>query len=221
MPLRVLVRRKISNTLPLDNRERAELCTFVAAMSIRTKCQQQNFRTQYSEVHDMVVDMEKFHNAPPKTSLETQVLRDYAHQITISKMLKMIPQILYRMNMAFFISHDDIGFITSDHPCVWFNPEAYKWPPLYRHPGLGQKHIEVTLPLTPKYLLYGSWNNITGYHNCPINLTDELNRRTRGYCNEYFICRRNQTKPIWFDEGEIPDDAWEKQRDKKKKLRTI
>ena len=174
--------------------------------------------SQYSELHDMVVDMEKFHNAPPKTSIETQVLRDYAHQITISKLLEMMPRILYRMNMAFFVSDDDIGFITSDHQCVWVNPEAHKLPPLYRHPGLGQKHIEVTLSLTPKHLLYISWNNITGYQKHHIALTDELNRRTRGYCDDYFICRRNQTKPIWFELGEMPDDAWEKQQAKKEKM---
>jgi hypothetical protein len=32
--------------------------------------------------------------------------------------------LLARMNLVIFTTDDDIGFNTSDHPCVWFDPDG-------------------------------------------------------------------------------------------------
>lgn len=205
-----IIKHTINKRVSLSSEERAQLCIFTAAMSVRTKSQKDNFGKTFRELHEMVEDMEKFHKAPPSTSLETKVLRDYAHQITIKEMLEMMPPILYRMSLVILVTDDATGFITSDEPCVWFNPDLYKYPPLYRHPGLGQPKIEVTLPLTPKYLLIFSWYNLNGYLPVKEHHVDEFNRRTRGLCDEYFVSRKSETKPIWFDMGIMPEDAWEK-----------
>ena len=38
----------------------------------------------------------------------------------------------------------------------------------------------------------------------------ELTRRTRFFAGEHFVVSKNHTEPIWFEVGDIPDDAWEK-----------
>ena len=45
------------------------------------------------------------------------------------------------MHMAILNTDDEVGFLTSDQPCVWFDPEAYKRPAMYRSIGLGYKSV--------------------------------------------------------------------------------
>ncbi len=113
--------------------------------------------------------------------------------------------VLGQMNLAILSTEDDLGFITSDRPCVWFDPEAYKRPPMFRTPGLGFPTIEITLPASPSQILLLSWHNLTGYGPIPDDVLDDLNRRTRFYCDEYFICRRNEKRDVWFDPGKPPE----------------
>lgn len=205
-----VTKNKIKKSLSLDNEERTKLCIFTAAMFSRTKSQQENIKKFFGEIHNHVEFLEKQHNAAPRTSLETKIMRDCAHQIHISESLEIMSSILYKMSLAILKTDDKTGFITSDHPCVLFNPEGYKLPPLYRSPGLGNPKIEVTLPLTPNHLLFFSWSKSKGYLPIEIEMVDELNRRTRAYCEEYFVSRKSETKLIWFEIGEMPKDAWEK-----------
>jgi len=187
-----IVEEKIKKRLPFSKDERAKLCTFAAAMSVRTKSQQENFRDTFGKL----------------------LMPEYAHQIVMSYVLKLMPPMLYQMSLAIFETDDDLGFITSDGPCVLFNPEMYKWPPAYRNPGLGQEKIEVRLPLTPHHLLLFSHSNIRGYLSVPTEFVDEINRIARICCSEYFISWKGDTRPIWFHILEMPNDAWEKQQKK-------
>ena len=40
----------------------------------------------------------------------------------------------------------EIGFITSDNPVVWFDPEGHKKPPLYRSASFSDPKLEITFP---------------------------------------------------------------------------
>ncbi len=122
------------------------------------------------------------------------------------------------MRMVTLVTNDEIGFITSDTPCVWFNPNLYKVPPFYRHPGLGQKDIEVTLPVTPQHLLVVSHHDYPEYINVNQKAVDEFNRRTRFHCTEEFISWKGETKPYWFDPGKEPEDTWEKSAEGKRAI---
>ena len=95
--------------------------------------------------------------------------------------------------------------ITSDAPCVWFDPEAYKRPFLYRAPGLAWPTIEVTLPVSPKQVLLMNHAGLNRYFKVPPHIVDELNRRTRGHADEYFVVQRNEARPIWYDLGTPPN----------------
>jgi hypothetical protein len=101
-------------------------------------------------------------------------------------------------------------FVTSDNPCVWFNPLAYRVPPLYRSAGLAMKDIEITMPITPEVLaLVTHPPSVSGYLNLTDMQVQELNRRSVGFSDEQFVSRSPDTLPIWFDPGTPPPDAWE------------
>ena len=53
------------------------------------------------------------------------------------------------MNLSIFSTNDPLGFITSDDPCMMHNTTAYRYHSMVRSPGLGQKHVQVLLPLSP------------------------------------------------------------------------
>jgi hypothetical protein len=115
---------------------------------------------------------------------------------------------------------------------VWFNPEAYKFPPFFRSPGLAQERIEITLPLSPKYFAVFSWtrwNEKMSFSQAEINklgdcvpITDrivtEMNRRTCGHSYKFFVTQSQAIDPKWLDPGEEPEDSWEKTHGRKTDL---
>ena len=97
------------------------------------------------------------------------------------------------------------------HAPVCVANDSYQMPPFYRSPGLAQKDIEVTLPLTPKFLAVISHHEFKEpYQLVSTRGADEINRRTRAFCREWFVSWNAISCPIWFEIGIMPDDAWEK-----------
>ena len=132
--------------------------------------------------------------------------------------LKFETPLLFQMNMCVLTTDDDLGFVTSDRPCLWFNPQAYKWPPIYRSPGLGQRHIEVTLPLTPQHLLLISHRPTAEYVRAIPEVVSEVNRRNVLSSDQEFVSWKGEVRPHWFVWGEAPDDSWEKSEHGKQAL---
>lgn len=122
------------------------------------------------------------------------------------------------MDLAVFVTNDEIGFITSDNPCIWYDPEAYKRPPMYRTPGLAYKTIEITMPLSPSHCLYLNRQGMTGYIDATSQELDELNSLIRWSAKDSFVVRHNVKKDVWFEKGIEPEDSWEKQQSQKVKV---
>lgn len=206
----------------LSSQQDLLLRAFIAAMQSRTRAHldhwQGQFKTLLDDMRDSVMsktpeEQEKFIKAmgPTVTSGKglsfedvQQVAEGPVGPIVVAMVQSQLP-VLVQMNLAILKTDDDCGFITSDQPCVWSDPQAYKWPRIYQAPGLASQTIEVTLPASPNRLLVLSWRDRTGYRPVQTQVLDELNRRTRFYSNEYFICRRNQKREIWFDCGKPPE----------------
>lgn len=208
----------------LSSQQHLFLRAFIAAMQSRTRPHLEHCREQFktllddtdmrntvmSKTHE---EQEKFTKSMGPTvtsgkglSFENvqQVAEGPVGPMVVAMVQSQLP-VLVQMNLAVLKTDDDCGFITSDQPCVWFDPQAYKWPRIYQAPGLASQTIEVTLPASPNRLLVLSWRDLTGYRPVQTQVLDELNRRTRFYSNEYFICRRNQKREIWFDCGKPPE----------------
>lgn len=206
--MRVLVRIRRRERLNLF--DKARLCVFTAAMHTRTIAMGDHWKEMEQRVHDQVVALEKQHNAPPITSLVTAEMVEHAPQHLIAAGVEVQAPLLFRMPTTILVATDELGFITSDTPCVWFNPKWYKLPPFYRSPGLAQEDIEVTLPLTPHHMLLISHRTYPIYTNVKQTTVDELNQRTRFHCEEEFVSWKGETRPYWFDHGKEPEDTWEK-----------
>lgn len=204
---------------------------FVATAQVRTAAMRDFQAKQWGEMRQT---MERFEQEYQEASPEAREKMDFIDQMPgsekavemdiddlreveqnpirfmIAPTLKAVIPIMGRMHLAVLCTNDPIGFVTTDTPCTWFNPEAHKLPPFYRSPGLAVRSIEVTLPISPRQCLFISHNpDFTGYIDVEPHVVDELNRRHIAHCDSAFIACRNESRQVWFEHRPLPDDAWE------------
>ncbi len=189
--------KKISKRIPLEDDEHLIVCVFVAAMLQRTLKQKENIENFFDQIIELVETLEKARGIDPKTSLEWKQQKEDAHKVSLVQMIPHITEILMKMNLAFLCTSRQNSFITSDAPCYLFNSRL-QWQEFYS-PGLGQKHVEVILPLSPEISICFSWiNNLRGYVEIGTDVIHELNRSTVGHSHQYFIARSPKIKRRWF-----------------------
>ena len=213
----------------IDKAEHVLLCAFIAATQTRTPAMRQHQKEQWERPLRMMEQMMKWVETatpeqkeraatlvPPSSSDrgmkydQVKALCENPIQNMLNPIIQTVTPLLCRLNIAVFETDDDIGFITSDNPCVWFDAEAYKRPPLYRSPGLIYESIEVTLPVSPRQCICLNRRGISGYIKATTLTVDEFNKRTRFSADRQFVVRSNQSKKIWFEPGVEPDDSWDK-----------
>lgn len=222
--------QKLNYSRPLDQVEHVLLCAFASAAHVRTPSSREHHRKQWERPLRMMEEMmdwaktatpEQKRQAaamhiPSSSSKESmsyedvKQLHDKPLQTMLFPMIQVTTPLLCKLDLAIFVTDDEIGFITSDHPCVWFDPESYKRPPLYRGPALMYKTIEITMPLSPTHCLFLNRHGISGYVETNPKLVDELNRRVRFEAEDHFIVRKNAKRDYWFDPGVEPEDSWDK-----------
>jgi hypothetical protein len=189
--------RSISQKIPLDKKEHAILCAFVAAMLQRTMKQKEHIEGFFDQLKTMVENQEKAHGIPGELSQQLAREKEDAHKKMIIYSLPIIASTLEKMNLAFLCADRRSWFITSDAPCSLFNPEL-QWQRFYG-PGLGQKHVEVSMPLSPKIAVVFSWvNNMRGYLSIDEDTVHEFNRHVFGHSHECFIANSPKLKRRWF-----------------------
>lgn len=207
------------------------LLAFVATAQARTAANRDHQRQQWGGLRNRMEEMQAaYENASPekKAAMErmgspnsesgkgitlddVRVLEKHPIQQMIGMIVQSVMHIFQRMHVAVLCTADPIGFVTSDHPCTWFDPESYKLQPIYRGPGLGSRTIEVTLPVSPSQCLAITHNSQwQGYIDVQENVVTNLNSRHISHCNKSFISCSPQTLPVWFEQRPMPDDAWEK-----------
>lgn len=212
----------------LTNDEKFFLCAFAAAAQSRTPAFREHTRRQWEGPLKMMEEMTEsigkmtavqkqdfIARQPPSLGNpknrigyeEIKQLHENPLQNMLPIMIESLTPLLYRLDMAVLVTDDDIGFITSDHPCVWFDKDSSKRPPIYQSPALIYETIEITLPIAPNQCLFLNRNGMNGYIDVPTNVVSELNRRMRFEANEYFVVRRNVKKDYWFNSGTEPSDS--------------
>jgi hypothetical protein len=189
--------KKISRRVPLAASEHVVLCAFVAAMLQRTLKQKENIEGFFDRLIAATEKIERAHDLPPKRSLELKQAKDDAHKVSIVRSVPEIANVLVKMNLAFLCANGRGSFITSDAPCFLFNSEL-QWQRVYA-PGLGQKDVEVRMPLSPEISVTFTWtNNLRGYLAIGKDLIHEHNRMVFGYSHESFIANSPKVKRKWF-----------------------
>jgi hypothetical protein len=147
---------------------------------------------------------------------DVMVMEKYPIQQMIVPVVQTVMSMFQRMHVAVLHTQDPTGFVTSDNPCTWFDPESYKFPPFYRGPGLGSRTIEVTLPISPRQCLLISYNvEFQGHIDVPERVVDSLNNRHIAHCDESFISCGPWARPVWFEKPPMPEDAWDRVRERK------
>ena len=164
-------------------------------MTVRVDTWHESWKGLYQDIHSKFAAMEKHHGAEPRASRQIGGMIDNLRPILVATGLEDVANEYYNMSMAIFMSPSNEFFITSDRPVVWFDPEAYKRPWHMRSPGLAYPKIEVTMPLTPRYMLYLSRNeHVTGYIPLRGDVVQELNYRTRTLCDK--CSSPGEVKPV-------------------------
>lgn len=217
-----LRRCKLSKRLPLSSEERLHLCMFVAATHGRTKAHAAHWKSQWEKVLDLGSKMEQAFEAaseeqraqmsaasrtPPgeargaMTMDEVRGIVQQPVQSTLSATVMAEVPLLFETPFVVLEVSTVPGFITSDAPCVWFDPARRKLPPGSGAGGLMSPTIEITLPLSPKQMLMftnrpwmqGQYLSVPGE-----DLVNSLNKRTRLHAHEYFVSSREKARAAWF-----------------------
>jgi len=223
----LIKRDKLSCGLDLSEAEKFLLYHFVAAMRARTVAQREHQKKHWNEVLRMMDSLAEqwigTNNNPSKPvpnnrktasikrSISHDQVRELANQPLQQTMAPMVrAQVInyMSMKMAILCTKTKPGFISSDAPLVWYDPQSNKRPFPYNSPGLMYDTIEVTLPISPQQLLFISWNDdVEGYIDIDDEIQiDRLNLRTWLYCREYFVVNENIKKDRWFGIKATVDD---------------
>ncbi len=217
-----LRQEKIQQHKILSSMERLYLFMFICAMLSRTPTFEKEQVDQWGEIYDWALQFQNaFDEASPqkKESMINALgkmpddnkskgmsLVDIKETIK-NPIQKFLPLYVTKiasmmMQMPFFILETDDSniFITSDNPCVWYDPSVYKNPRPFGAGGLISETIEISIPLSPYQLLFlGNKITVSGQYMfiSDHKIINNFNYRTRMNSN-YFISNSSKIHPGWF-----------------------
>jgi hypothetical protein len=203
-----IFQHKIKQKKPLSESEHAYLCAFVAAQLQRTLSFKKNQENFIQQIIDHGTQMSMAHGVIDSPQIRKwQEYKKDIHKFQLMEGIPFLANILMQMSMAFLCSKDPSKhwFITSDDPCVLFNPDL-QWQRFYG-PGFGQQNVQLTLALSPEITVMFTWANYRGYsYVTGTNVEHMLNRMTRAHADKQFISRSAKKRWIWF--SRVPLDPF-------------
>lgn len=203
---------------PLPALDNAKLRTFMALMQARTVRQRNHWQAQFGKLAEMgermrarvqsMTPSERAQLPPPMPSSGPSMSMEQVEQLASNPIpmlvsgaiAHLVPQFL-KMQLSILRTDTTPGFITSDAPCVIFDPEAHKRPFLYRAPGLVFPTVQVTMPIAPTHLACITHYGIDPPDPLPHTIVTELNRLTRGHSEQHFVVSRSTCEETWHDMG--------------------
>ena len=223
---------------PLGARERVVVLAFAATTQFRTPGFREHTREQWTPILEMGREMEeqmakatpeqraKAARRPPSlasvgreresfTLEQVQEIVDQPLQTMLAAHANALVPLLAKMtNFSIWCTEKTPGFITSDQPTVWFDPEWPKRPPMFQAPALMYETVEITMPISPTRMLFlgrqNEWSEFMDLDELDLDdrLLNELNRRTCRLAREKVVVSRNEFRSVWAEQGEPPADAW-------------
>jgi hypothetical protein len=217
------VRKKLERHEEIGLNDRVALLAFMVAMSFRTKAHRDFQKGQWGKLVEMADSVAKqFANGRPAPPFmqsdpharsigydEAKEMSERPIQVILPIQMRVTLPIFFSMDIAIVETDQSPGLITSDDPCIWFDPDAYRRPPRMRDPSLMSKDIEVTLPLSPRQIVMLNRKGINAYCKTTERAIEEYNRRAVAYADDFVITSTNAKRDEWFEEREIREDAWE------------
>jgi hypothetical protein len=202
------------------------LIAYISAMHSRTPASIDRFNPMYEELLDKMKAMSKWaETASPaqleSTSLHHPIDSERSYEVSIndiqsivdSPMPSLLPssimaeiEALSVLDLAILETTTCPGFITSDNPVVWFDPEGYNrnWP--NQGPALIYPSIEISMAISPKYCLFLNRQGVNGYINLSklgpldeIKRVNNANLRVQASAKTSIIVSRNIIYWNWFN----------------------
>lgn len=205
---------KLDRKISISPKDHLVLCAFAAAMYGRTKAHADDWSARWQEVHalsDRVQEVWEGAGPEKRAAIESSLqgwdsdneralsfeeldeIAAHPFHPTIEVLITDITPLLFKFPFAILEAAQGMSFITSDDPCVWFDPEGMG--------GLASPTLEITLPLSPKQLLFIGRQLATTGNYVPDTssvLTEFLNRRTRAHSDRKFVSNRGELRFAWF-----------------------
>lgn len=218
--------------------ERAVVLAFAATSQFRTPGFRDHTRSQWQPILDMGREIEeqmakatpeeraKAGRRPPSlagigrereclTLEQVQQIVDQPLQTMLAAYASALVPLLAKLtNFSILCTVKTPGFISSDEPTTWFDPEWPKRPPMFQALGLMYETVEITMPISPTRMLFlGRQNEWPEYMDLDAldfdeRLLNEMNRRTCRLAREKIAVSRNEFRSVWAEQGEPPPDAW-------------
>jgi len=208
----VAVRDKILQGKSLATQDRLHLCAFAAGMRGRTLPAVKDVASAFQDAKDQIERIatasHRQYGSPDQTdplaSLKDDPLYAEVHRMAsapavpwVVASLRCHVPVLANMRLAVLHTDDDLGFITSDNPCVLFDPDLATYPMLYRAPQLGSPGAEVTLPLSPRACALFTWSSRDDTRPISPEVALLINRRTCGASDARVVVCRREFRPGW------------------------
>jgi hypothetical protein len=211
--------QRLESRANLEIDDRLNLLVFIAAMRARTPKQRDHWKKQWQGAVDMMNRMrermmemtpEQRKKIPPTVhgsgpsfdqSVAEQLAKNPTPALIYSAIESLFPAYV-QMNLSILWTEEKPGFITSDNPCAWYDPEVNNRPFPYNSIGLDYKTVEVTMPLAPRYAALLTWKAGPLYTDVPLVAVNEINRRTRTRAQEHFVVNQSLVRDEWFNPGE-------------------
>lgn len=222
------VLRRLQKRDKLTLTDKGTIATFTAAMLGRTQRRADHWRDAWTDIRGIV---ERFELKRPSRSAgstrahagprDPEAVNVSTEEID-SLLLNVYPDflvncieaaapILFAMDLSIYSTEDDIGFLTSDDPCIMHDLTAYRYHPMTRSAGLKNRNVQVTLPISPKLLIAFTHRQTYPFITpLPIPVVDSFNRMMVWHSNREVISRSDTVREAWFAApGPLPPDAWE------------
>lgn len=232
-------RKKLSYKKQLIHDEHFIICIFIASMHARTKSKLNHLSEMWKPALNMMDDMikhmetateqqkedisrmSKFPSLDKKSEKlsyeDVQTLVNKPMESMMLSLIKTEAPLLEKLDFAILCTNSEQGFISSDDPCTWTDPEAYKRPPIYQSPALMYDSIEIIMPISPKQCVFLNRKKLNGYVDVNDNTVNNINRITRFNSSEFFISNQNVINELWFSTLKEPKDSWNNQHYKANK----
>jgi hypothetical protein len=213
----------IEKKLPLGEREHIILLTFAACCQFRTPSAREHTRSQWMPILETGIELEaRMHSGTSKLPLNIdkskksnpmtldkvqQIVNEPLQSLLASHVRTTVPLLQKMTKLTILCTDRTPGFITSDDPVVWFDPESYKRPPMFQGPALMYPSLEITMPISPNKMMLltrkDTWPNYLDLDLMDLNerLLNDLNRRTCRNSFQKIIVSRNEFRSSWAEDG--------------------
>jgi hypothetical protein len=222
-------REKLEKQLPLNTYEKVVVCAFASAMYSRTIANRERWRPFWNDLRNQLEDKVNrmtawFENATPEqlkeyipsiplgdnptvTFKEINDVADEPLKSMISAQLNVLLPVFLNLDCAIIKTSTTPGFITSDDPCVWLDPQLPNYPNL-AGTALMSPTIEIHLPISPSQCIYFNRRGNKGYINLSSSGVIEenftvakANRRTCAKAHQYVVVNKKILLEKWFVSG--------------------